>query len=335
MEKPLFWIIDDEWPDYSVEEAALKAAYPDCDIRYSGIPFQQDLEDFGAQADVVFAQVSADITADVIVNDTVNAAVIDKLYAMGVKLIALRSAGYNNVDVQAAKAAGIPVTNVNGYCTEDIADYVLAAMFHFYKPIEALYGQLKNGAWGVTALSQPVHRLSRQTLLLMGFGYIGKVTAQRAHALGMTVLAYDPFVTDEAAREFGAEKVAMDDDLNTADAISVHVPYSKETHHIVDAHRIAQMKPSAVLINVARGPLVNEADLIEAVKTGVIRGAVLDVVCHEPIAMDDPLLSVPGILITPHVSYASEESVLDLRRRAVENALAMYRGERPLDLIPV
>ena len=109
------------------------------------------------------------------------------------------------MDVQAAKAAGIPVTNVNGYCTEDIADYVLAAMFHFYKPIEALYGQLKNGVWGVTALSQPVHRLSRQTLLLMGFGYIGKITAQRARALGMTVLAYDPFVTDEAAREFGAE----------------------------------------------------------------------------------------------------------------------------------
>ena len=195
---------------------------------------------------MVFAQVSADVTADV----------ISKL--KNCKGIAVFGSGYNNVDVQAAKAAGIPVTNVNGYCTEDIADYVLAAMFHFYKPIEALYGQLKNGAWGVTALSQPVHRLSRQTLLLMGFGYIGKVTAQRAHALGMTVLAYDPFVTDEAAREFGAEKVDLDEGL-------------------------------------ARGPLVNEADLIEAVKTGVIRGAVLDVVCHEPIAMDDPLLSVPGM----------------------------------------
>ena len=102
-----------------------------------------------------------------------------------------------------------------------------------------------------------------------------------------------------------------------------------------DLELMKKMKPSAVLINVARGALVKEPDLIEAVKTGVIRGAVLDVVCHEPIAMDDPLLSVPGILITPHVSYASEESVLDLRRRAVENALAMYRGERPLDLIPM
>ena len=323
MEKPLFWIIDDEWPDYSVEEAALKAAYPDCDIRYSGIPFQQDLEDFGAQADVVFAQVSADITADVIA----------KLKRC--KGIAVFGSGYNNVDVQAAKAAGIPVTNVNGYCTEDIADYVLAAMFHFYKPIEALYGQLKNGVWGVTALGQPVHRLSRQTLLLMGFGYIGKVTAQRAHALGMTVLAYDPFVTDEAAREFGAEKVDLDEGLARADFVSVHVRLMPETTGLVDLDLMRKMKPSAVLINVARGPLVNEADLIEAVKTGVIRGAVLDVVCHEPIAMDDPLLSVPGILITPHVSYASEESVLDLRRRAVENALAMYRGELPLDLIPM
>ena len=272
---------------------------------------------------MVFAQVSADVTADV----------ISKL--KNCKGIAVFGSGYNNVDVQAAKAAGIPVTNVNGYCTEDIADYVLAAMFHFYKPIEALYGQLKNGAWGVTALSQPVHRLSRQTLLLMGFGYIGKVTAQRAHALGMTVLAYDPFVTDEAAREFGAEKVDLDEGLARADFVSVHVRLMPETTGLVDLDLMRKMKPSAVLINVARGPLVNEADLIEAVKTGVIRGAVLDVVCHEPIAMDDPLLSVPGILITSHVSYASEESVLDLRRRAVQNALAMYRGERPLDLIPV
>lgn len=133
----------------------------------------------------------------------------------------------------------------------------------------------------------------------MGFGYIGKVTAQRAHALGMTVLAYDPFVTDEAAREFGAEKVDLDEGLARADFVSVHVRLMPETTGLVDLDLMRKMKPSAVLINVARGPLVNEADLIEAVKTGVIRGAVLDVVCHEPIAMDDPLLSVPGILITP------------------------------------
>ena len=151
----------------------------------------------------------------------------------------------------------------------------------------------------------------------------------------MTVLAYDPFVTDEAAREFGAEKVELDEGLARADFVSVHVRLMPETTGLVDLELMKKMKPSAVLINVARGALVKEPDLIEAVKTGVIRGAVLDVVCHEPIAMDDPLLSVPGILITPHVSYASEESVLDLRRRAVENALAMYRGERPLDLIPM
>ena len=160
------------------------------------------------------------------------------------------------MDVQAAKAAGIPVTNVNGYCTEDIADYVLAAMFHFYKPIEALYGQLKNGVWGVTALRQPVHRLSRQTLLLMGFGYIGKITAQRAHALGMTVLAYDPFVTDETAREFGAEKVELDEGLARADFVSVHVRLMPETTGLVDLELMKKMKPSAVLINVARGALV-------------------------------------------------------------------------------
>ena len=309
MEKPLFWIIDDEWPDYSVEEAALKAAYPDCDIRYSGIPFQQDLEDFGAQADVVFAQVSADITADVIA----------KLKRC--KGIAVFGSGYNNVDVQAAKAAGIPVTNVNGYCTEDIA-----AMFHFYKPIEALYGQLKNGAWGVTALSQPVHRLSRQTLLLMGFGYIGKVTAQRAHALGMTVLAYDPFVTDEAAREFGAEKVDLDEGLARADFVSVHVRLMPETTGLVDLDLMRKMKPSAVLVNTARGNLVDEDALYDALKANRICGAGLDVFAQEPLPNTSKLLELDNLVLSPHFSSQTVESLWNTYKMAIDIADDFFQG---------
>ena len=166
--KPFFWIIDNEWPDYSVETALLRKAFPDCRIECSGIPFEDDLERFGAQADVVLAQISADMSAGVIAR-------LDRCRG-----IAVFGSGYNNVDVAAARARGIPVTNVNGYCSEDIADYVLAVIFHYYKKISHFSAHIGDGCWGAEAVDAPIHRLNRQTLLLMGFGYIGSVTARRA-----------------------------------------------------------------------------------------------------------------------------------------------------------
>lgn len=319
--QPFFWIIDNEWPDYHVETALLKEAWPDCRIEFSGIPFEEDLKRFGAEADVVLAQIGA----------TMNAEVIARL--KNCRGIAVFGGGYDNVDIAAAKAQGIPVTNVNGYCAEDIADYVLAVIFHFYKRLSAFAASAGNGRWGVDAVGSPIHRLGRQNLLLMGFGHIGSVTARRAGALGMNVMAYDPYLPEEKIREGGAEPVSLEEGLRRADYVSIHVRLTEQTRGLVDLAFLRKMKKGAVLINVARGPLVNEEDLAAAVREGAIGGAVLDVIGKEPIAADSPLLSIENILVTPHISYASEESVLDLRTRAVNNAIAMYRGETPLDLI--
>ena len=319
--KPFFWIIDNEWPDYSVETALLRKAFPDCRIECSGIPFEDDLERFGAQADVVLAQISADMSAGVIAR-------LDRCRG-----IAVFGSGYNNVDVAAARARGIPVTNVNGYCSEDIADYVLAVIFHYYKKISHFSAHIGDGCWGAEAVDAPIPRLNRQPLLMMGFGYIGSVTARRAAALGMKVLVYDPYQPEEKIRACGAEPVTLDEGLRCADYVSVHVRLTELTQGLINKDLLRKMKKTAILINVARGALVKEDDLIAAVREGMIGGAVLDVVTEEPIRPDSPLLQTENILVTPHISYASEESLLDLRERAVNNALAMYRGETPQDLI--
>ena len=300
--KPFFWIIDNEWPDYSVETALLRKAFPDCRIECSGIPFDDELERLGAQSDVVLAQISADMSAGVIAR-------LDRCRG-----IAVFGSGYNNVDVAAARARGIPVTNVNGYCSEDIADYVLAVIFHYYKKISHFSAHIGDGCWGAEAVDAPIHRLNRQTLL-------------------MKVLVYDPYQPEEKIRACGAEPVTLDEGLRCADYVSVHVRLTELTQGLINKDLLRKMKKTAILINVARGALVKEDDLIAAVREGMIGGAVLDVVTEEPIRPDSPLLQTENILVTPHISYASEESLLDLRERAVNNALAMYRGETPQDLI--
>ncbi len=320
---PLFWIIDDEWPDHELELGLLKAAFPACDIRLTTADLEADLEAFGRDADLIITQISFPFTREILGS------------LRRCKGIAVSGSGYNNVDMAAAKELGIPVTNVNGYCAEDLADYVLAAMFHAYKQLDRFSANIRNGLWGAPAVTAPFHRLSSQTLFLMGFGFIGKVTAKRAKALGMRVLVYDPYVPAQTAQDCGVELVELEQGLKEADFVSVHVKLTEDTRGLVGMEQFKQMKPSAVLINVSRGPLIRESDLIAALNDGVIAGAVLDVVTHEPLSPDDPLLGAKNLLITPHISYASEEAMQALRRRTVENALAMYRGETPPDLVRV
>lgn len=319
--EPVFWIIDDEWPDHSIEFQALREAYPNCKIYESGIPFHQDLGSCGKEANIILAQISAQINSDIIAQ------------LHNCRGIAVFGSGYDNINMEAANRHGIPVTNVNGYCAQDIADYVLSAIFHVYKPIYRFSGIISSGRWGAHALDRPVHRLEQQVLLLLGFGHIGRVTAARAKALGMAVWVYDPYLPSESIRTCGAIPVSLKDGLAHADYVSVHVKPTEQTYHFVNMELLQQMKRTAVLINTSRGSLVCEADLIRAVASGIIGGAVLDVTAQEPLPPDSPLLKTEHILVTPHISFASQESMVELRQRAVKNALDMYRGKIPQDLI--
>ncbi len=317
----LIWIIDEEWPDYNDELKLLQQSLPEAVIRYSSYDYQADLAAFGYRADIILAQIYADIPADV----------IDRLE--NCKGIAVYGGGYDRVDIKAARAKGISVTNVNGYCVEDIAEYVLAAIFHGAKQLTQYHTAIENSKWGAQAVATPVHRLNGQTLFIAGCGRIGRFTGQKAKALGMRIIAYDPFVDKQTMAAAGIEKVSLAEGFRAADFVSVHIKCDKTTENLLNGKYFSLMKPTAYLINTSRGRVLNEPDLIAAIKNKQLAGAILDVITQEPPRGSEDIFHVPGILITPHISYISEESYTELKQRAVANALAMLDGQQPADLV--
>jgi phosphoglycerate dehydrogenase-like enzyme len=321
----LFWIIDEEWPDYEAENAILRGAFPDCEIRYSKYDYAKDLEAFGYRADAILAQVYARVPAEAIAR-------LERC-----KGIAVFGGGYDRVDVEAAARKGIMVTNVQRYCAEDLADYVMAAVYHCNKRV-ADYGRcarekVRQGLWGAPAAFGLPSRVAGSTLLVVGTGAIGTTVAKKALALKMRVLGYDPFVSEGEMASAGIVKAGWEEGLAAADYVSLNPKYYEGTHELVKAADLARMKPTAFLINTSRGRVVREADLVEAVRGGVIAGAVVDVIANEPPGPGEAVFDCPGIVVTPHVSYISEESFRELKERAANNALAMLAGERPSDLV--
>jgi phosphoglycerate dehydrogenase-like enzyme len=318
--KPHIWIIDEEWPDYEDEKALLTAAFPDCQISYSNYDCMNDLNDFGYQADAIICQVYAHITAKI----------ISKLEKC--KIISLFGGGFDRIDVKAAAEKNIPVTFVPGYCTEDLADYVMAGIYHFNKNVTSYSETIKKGLWGAQAVPVPVNRIGASRLLIIGVGRIGSAVAKKAKALGMDLLGYDPYVSADKMAELGVRKVALDEGLELADFVSLNPKYYEETDSLLSMTQFKKMKPTACIINTSRGRVMVEKDLIRAVKEGVIGGAMLDVVADEPPKPDDEIFNVPNIIVTPHISYISRQSYQELKQRAAGNVVKALRGEQLTDL---
>lgn len=319
--KPLFWFIDEEWKDYDIETAVLREQYPDCELKFSNYDYERDLEEFGYRADAIIAQVYAQIPAST----------IQRL--QNCKGIAVLGGGYDRIDTAAAREKGIGVTNVQGYCAEDLADYILAAIFHFYKGLTEYHGGLQNGKWGAQAVERLPRRISQSTLFIVGCGRIGLTVAKRCQSLGMKIIGYDPDRDAAFLNEQGVEKVSLDEGLRLADYVSVNVRLDESTTGLLGEREFSLMKKGAYLINTARGAVLKEDELIRALETGVIAGAVLDVITHEPPREHEPIFSAPNCIVTPHVSYISQESFEELRGRAAWNAIKMLRGEQPADLV--
>lgn len=321
MKRPLFWFIDEEWKDYDTEVNILRQQYPDCEVRFSSYEYERDLQDFGYRADAIIAQVYAQIPASV----------IQRLE--NCKGIAALGGGYDRIDTAAARAKGIGVTNVQGYCAEDLADYVLAAIFHFYKGLTFYHDNLKNGEWGAQAVTQVPNRISQATLFVIGCGRIGSTVAKRCQGLNMRVIAYDPGCSEQDFQKLGIEPVSMEEGLRQADYVSLNVKLDEKTTGLIGKREFSMMKPSAYFINTARGAIVKEEELIQALENHVIAGAVVDVIAQEPPREQEPIFSAPNCIVTPHISYISQQSFEELRNRAAWNAIRMLRGERPEDLV--
>lgn len=245
-----------------------------------------------------------------------------------VKVVSEYGIGYDNIDAAAATELGVWVTNVPGFCREEVSDHAIACVFALSRRLVGLDRLVRGGGWGAGSAGT-IRRLNTQTVGLIGFGGIARRTADKASTLGMRVLAHSPNTTPERARQHGAEAATLEQLLRESDYVILHAPANAQTTHLVNRDTLALMKPSAYLVNVGRGALVDEAALADALRSGQIAGAALDVFSPEPPAPDNPLLTMENVLLSPHAAFYSEDSLEELQTSAARNAIAVLTGRRP------
>lgn len=238
--------------------------------------------------------------------------------------------GYDNVDVAAAERQGITVAIVRDYCIDEVAEHALACGLALARALPFWDRNIRAGAWRQGERPR-LHRLSSLAFGVIGFGLIGRTMAHKAGAVFGKVLVHDPVAAVTAEdRERGYEFVdSLADLLEKVDILSVHVPLTDATRGMIGARELALMKPSASVINVSRGGVIDEAALLEAVSSRKLYGAALDTFVKEPLPADDPLVAEPHILLSPHVAWMSEEAEVTLRRRASEELAAILGGRTP------
>ena len=246
----------------------------------------------------------------------------------GCRVIARYGIGLDTVDLPAATAKGIVVTNVPDYCIDEVSDHALALILSLARGVVRLDRSVRTGAWAPRE-AKPLHRIPGRTLGLVGFGRIAKRLAAKAGALGFRVTAMDPYVTADAMRAEGVEERDLLRLLAESDVISLHAPLTGENRHLIGESELALMKPGAILVNTSRGPLIDTDALRTALTAGTLGGAALDVLEIEPPDPEDPLLTHPAVVITPHAAFYSEESLVELQRKAAEQVVAALAGRRP------
>ena len=234
--------------------------------------------------------------------------------------------GVDNVDLEAAKAHGIVVCNVPDYGLAAVSEYALSAILSKIHQLDLFNTRVRQGNWDYKDM-QPVHEFSGYKVGLLGFGGIGRTLAGYLTALKFNVLVYDPFVNADAVAKAGCTKADMAELLGQSDVVSLHMPLTEDTRHLINADTIAAMKDHAVLVNTARGPLVDPDALASALNTGKLSAAVLDVFEQEPLPKDSVLYSAKNLTMTPHVAWYTEESTSRLQRMAGEEIARAIQGQ--------
>lgn len=246
------------------------------------------------------------------------------------KVIVRYAIGVDNIDVAAAEERGIYVCNVPDYGIDEVSNHAIALLLDCAKKLTYLAGQVKQGNCSYTTV-KPLYRMEGKTLGLMGFGRIPRLVAKKMAGFGVHIIAYDPMMNKEQARELGVTPVSFDQLLRESDYLSVHCPLTADTHHLFNEAAFRVMKPTAIFINTARGAVVNEADLIHALEKGEIAMAGIDVTETEPIPVGHPLLKLDNAVVTPHVAWYSEEAVQSLQLKAAQEAARVLMGQPPLN----
>ena len=305
------FITDHGFPNLQQEEAVFKAAGIDLIVSQS------------KTADAVIAT-AKDADALLVQWAPINSAVIAALTQC--KVIVRYGIGVDNVDLAAAKARGIPVCNVPDYGVNEVAEHAVSLGLALARQLPQIDARLRSGTWKITP-DRPMASLREMTFATAGFGRIARAAHTMMRGFNGKRIAYDPFVPAAVMAAEGVEKVEVDELFTKSDILSLHLPLTPATQHFVNAARLAQMKRTAIVINTARGPLIDTIALSRALAEGVIGGAGLDVYEQEPLAADHPIRSAPRALLTSHVAWYSESSIPRLQRLAAEEVVRGLHGE--------
>jgi D-lactate dehydrogenase len=297
---------------------------------------QWTFHDFRLTAETASTAAGADAVC-VFVNDKLDRACLEKLAALGVKLVALRCAGFNQVDLPAARELGIAVTRVPAYSPHAVAEHAVALLMTLNRKIHRAYNRVREHNFALAGLVG--FDLYGKTAGIVGTGKIGRCTAEIFRGFGMQVVAHDPFPQEAWAIEHKIRYAPLEEVLRVSDVLSLHLPLAAGTHHLLNRETLAQMKPGACLINTSRGKLVDSAALIEALKSGHLGGVALDVYEEEEgiffedhsgaVLQDDTLallLSLPNVLVTSHQAFLTREALSEIARVTVTNLGMVNQG---------
>jgi D-3-phosphoglycerate dehydrogenase len=244
------------------------------------------------------------------------------------RIICQYGVGLDAIDIDAATRAGIVVTHTPEYCVDELADHTMALVLASARRLGRLDRSVHAGVWDYN-VGMPIHRLAGSTFGLIGLGRVGKAVASRAIGFGMRLVAFDAYAPDKAFATSAIERVELAQLLQESAVITIHVPLTEETHHMIGSEQLALVKPGAILINTSRGGVVDQQALIEAVRSGQLAGAGLDVLEHEPPGKDEPLLSLDDVIVTPHAGFLSVESLRSVQEQAADEVARALSGSRP------
>jgi D-3-phosphoglycerate dehydrogenase / 2-oxoglutarate reductase len=312
-------ITDFSDPSHELEEAELRASGLSYDLVRLNTRSADELLPHVRDADALIVQWAS-----------ISRPVIESLQHC--RVISRYGIGVDMIDLEAASERGIPVCNVPDYCIDEVSTHAIAFVLALNRRLFAQTAHVASGQWGGAPGGTP-ERLSLQSMGVLGLGRIGREVARKAQGVGLKVLAHDPYLPPDQAQALGVELVGLDELLRRSDYISIHCPLTQETRHLIGPAQLAVMKPSAFLINMARGPVVDQPALYQALVKGVIAGAAADVLEQEPPDPNDPLLKLPNMLVTPHSSSASTESIVQLRRDVARNVVQVLRGDPPRGVV--
>jgi D-3-phosphoglycerate dehydrogenase len=312
MARFLIAMTDNVFPSLDPAKAALSRL--DYELRMAKSPSAEDILAVAKDADAVLVTY-AKLTRELLMQLT------------KCKAIGRFGLGVDNIDLVAAAEKGIQVNYVPDYCIHEVSDHALALLLALARKVPQSNKLVQSGRWEVPPLT-PMHRLAGRVLGLVGFGNIPRMLAPKAKALGLKVVAYDPFAKAELFKQAGVESVSFDQLLAMSDFVSVHAPLLPETRGLMNAAAFGKMKKGAMIINTARGPLIDEAALLAALDEGQVGGAALDVITTEPMPKDSPLLGRDNLILTPHTAFYSVEALNELQTKCATDVARVLSGEK-------